>query len=268
MVLPRRGTVGARPATLRIHWRCEELARARLCRRANTRYGRGGPVGHGATGAVYVGMSAVAKKATAAEPNIVGNELACNIIARMLLLPCPPGALLEKNGDVYFCSLDFNAAGQALPPINPSTVVADFPELSWGITLFDVLIMNGDRHGNNMSYNTTTREVTIFDHSHAFMKPTSDVDAILSANRGNLAIGGHCLAAELNTWNGLSDWIQKIKLLPDYCLEGAVDAACKVGIAPGKKTAIYDFLRKRRDTIDVIVTNNKAAFPKVPASGP
>jgi hypothetical protein len=70
--------------------------------------------------------------ATAAEPYIVGNELVCSIIARMLLLPCPPGALLQKNGDVYFCSLDFNTAGQALPPITPATVVAELPELSWG----------------------------------------------------------------------------------------------------------------------------------------
>ncbi len=228
----------------------------------------GAPVGQGATGSVYVGMSAVAKKATTAAPHFVGNELACNIIARMLLLPCPPGALLQKNGDVYFCSLDFNTAGQALPPINPPTVVGDFPELSWGITLFDVLMMNDDRHNRNISYDTTTKEVTIFDHSHAFMKPAGDIDATLNANNGKLAIGGHCLAAELNTWNGFAAWIAKIKLLPDYCLEGAVDAACKVGIPQGKKAAIYDFLRVRRDTLDAIVTNNKVAFPKLPANSP
>lgn len=162
----------------------------------------GGPVGRGATGATFVGMAAVAKKSGAAEPHIVANELACNIIARMLLLPCPPGALLDKNGDVYFCSLDFNSAGQALPPINAATVVSDLPELSWGITLFDVLVMNDDRHNQNISYNTATKEVTIFDHSHAFMNPSSDVDARLAATKGQLAIGGHCLAAELSTWRG------------------------------------------------------------------
>jgi hypothetical protein len=226
----------------------------------------GGSVGQGATGSVYVGMSAVAKKATAAEPHIVGNELVCNIIARMLLLPCPPGALLQRNGDVYFCSLDFNTAGQALPPITPSTVVGNLPELSWGITLFDALVMNGDRHPQNISYNTVTKEVTIFDHSHAFMRG-GDVDAILTANNGKLAFGAHCLAAELNTWNGFAAWIAKIKVLPDYCLEGAVDAGCKVGIPQGKKVAIYDFLRARRDSLDAIVTNNKVVFPKLPANG-
>jgi hypothetical protein len=228
----------------------------------------GAPLGQGATGSVYVGLSAVAKKATAGAPHIVGNELACNIIARMLLLPCPPGALLQKNGDVYFCSLDFNTAGHALPPIDPAVVVGELPELSWGVTLFDVLIMNSDRHRQNISFDTTTKEVTIFDHSHAFMTPNGDVDATLGANKGHLAIGGHCLAAELNTWNGFAAWIDKVKLLPDYCLEGAVDAACKIGIPQGKKVPIYDFLRARRDALDAIVTNNKASFPKLPANGP
>jgi hypothetical protein len=67
------------------------------------------------------------------------------MIARALLLPCPPGALLEKNGDGYFCSLDFNTAGQALPPINPGVVASAFADLSWGILLFDVLVMNHDK---------------------------------------------------------------------------------------------------------------------------
>ena len=209
-------------------------------------------------------MSAVAKKATAAQPHIVGNELVCNIIARMLLLPCPPGALLEKNGEVYFCSLDFNMAGQALPPITPSAVVATLPALSWGITLFDVLVMNDDRHPQNISHNTQTNQVTIFDHSHAFMKPSGDIDGILNGNRNQPAIGGHCLAAELNTWNGFSTWTARVKALPDYCLEGAIEAGCEVGIPHGKKVTIYDFMRARRDGIDTIVRNNKAIFPKLP----
>jgi hypothetical protein len=39
----------------------------------------------------------------------------------------------------------FRAAGQALPPINPGVVASAFPDLSWGILLFDVLVMNHDK---------------------------------------------------------------------------------------------------------------------------
>jgi hypothetical protein len=173
----------------------------------------------------------------------------------------------EERGGLLLL-LDFNTAGHALPPIIPSVVIGALPELSWGVTLFDVLMMNGDRHTQNISYNTLTNELTIFDHSHAFMRPNGDIDATLAANKGQLAIGGHCLAAELNTWNGFNVWAGRVKALPDYFLEGAVDSGCKVGIPQGKKIAVYDFFRTRRDTIDVIVTNNKAALPKIPAAGP
>jgi hypothetical protein len=213
-------------------------------------------------------MSAVAKMATPATPYIVGNELVCNMVARALLLPCPPGALLQKNGDVYFCSLDFNTAGQALPPINPSAVVGSLPDLSWGAVLFDILVMNGDRHPQNISHNTATGELTLFDHSHAFMSPNGDIDQRIGNAKGQLMIGGHCLAAELNTWNGFAPWVARIKSIPDYYLEGAVEEGCAVGIPHAKKSTIYDFFRERRDGIEGIVTNNKAAFPKMPAAGP
>ena len=111
----------------------------------------------GATGACYVGVAGVAKKATNAEPYIVANEVFCNAIARNLLLPCPPGATLDKGGEPYFFSLDFNLAGQALPPVVPSAIVAAFPRLSWGIILFDMLIMNGDRHAQNIAHDTSTQ---------------------------------------------------------------------------------------------------------------
>jgi hypothetical protein len=213
-------------------------------------------------------MAGIAKKSKANEPHIVGNELVCNMLARMLLLPCPPGALLENNGEVYFCSLDFNMAGQALPPAPAAIIVSEAPELSWGVTLFDILVMNPDRHPQNISYNLQTKDVTIFDHSHAFLTPNGDVDATLSNNKDKPSIGGHCLAAELNTWSGFKVWSGKIKSLPDFCIEGVIEAGCKAGIPHGKMNTIYDFMKQRRDTIDTVVTNNRGLFPKLPAVGP
>ena len=119
----------------------------------------GGPTAiQGATNTTTVGMAGIAKRSPAAQPFIVGNELFCSMIARVALLPCPPGALLENAGDTYFCSLDFNTAGAALPPIIPANVVAAKPELSWGVILFDALVMNDDRHAMNISHNAATED--------------------------------------------------------------------------------------------------------------
>jgi hypothetical protein len=68
-----------------------------------------------ATAPVYVTIAGVGKKALPGQPYIVANELVCSNIARALLLPCPPGALMESGDDTYFFSLDFNLAGQSLP---------------------------------------------------------------------------------------------------------------------------------------------------------
>ena len=129
----------------------------------------GAPVGVGVTVANHVGIAGVAKKATPTDPFLIANEVICNSLARMLLLPCPPGAMLDKGGEPYFFSLNFNLAGMALPPADAVTVVTSFPRLSWGIILFDTLVMNPDRHGLNIAHDTSTNKVQIFDHGHAFL---------------------------------------------------------------------------------------------------
>jgi hypothetical protein len=106
----------------------------------------GSAVGDGVSASVHVGVAAIAKKANAAEPNIVINELACSLVAHALRLPCPPGVLLEHGGETYFCSMNFNLAGHALPPTPVQALLTELPALCWGIILFDVLMLNPDRH--------------------------------------------------------------------------------------------------------------------------
>jgi hypothetical protein len=228
----------------------------------------GPPVNIGVTGACYVGVAGVAKKATAAEPYIVANEIFCNAVARILLLPCPPGATLDKAGEPYFFSLDFNLAGMALPPVTPSVIVATYPRLSWGIILFDMLVMNGDRHGRNMAHDTSTKKVQIFDHSHAFLRPQGDIAATLAANDGNLGFGGHCLAQEIDTYDGFDIWNERIKQIPDYFIEGLVEACELVGLPTANKNACTDFMKKRRSELKDILDKNLASFPKLPKVNP
>lgn len=179
-----------------------------------------------ATAPVYANINAVAKKVLPGQPNIVANELVCCLLARMLLLPCPPGALSQSGADTYFFSLDFNLAGQALPPADPTMVVAAFPRLAWGIIVFDALVMNGDRHPGNIAHDTTTNRLQIFDHSHAFLSPTGDPTQNLPPKENDLGIGGHCLAAAIDTADGLYTWLDRVSLIPDFFIEGIIEAGC------------------------------------------
>jgi hypothetical protein len=228
-------------------------------------YGVGQPVGQGASNSFHVGVAAIGKKAEPNQPNVVINELFCSTLARCLFLPCPPGVLLENNGETYFCSLNFNLAGQSLPPAPVADVVALHPETCWGITLFDVLVMNPDRHPGNLSFNRQTGDIQIFDHSHAFLQVNGTPDQVMAAMNGQLAIGGHCIKGELRTWTGFDVWTARIKAVPDYVVDATFDAIGRVGFPADKKAPMSHFIKQRRDNIDVLVTSNLGQFPKLPA---
>lgn len=225
----------------------------------------GTPVGIGVTGAHHVGVAGVAKKATPQDPHLIANEVICNALARQLLLPCPPGATLDKGGEPYFFSLNFNLAGMALPPADPATIAASFPRLSWGIILFDCLVMNMDRHDRNIAHDTATNQIQIFDHGHAFLHAGNlDISNTLSSSDGQLCIGGHCLATEIGELDGKDVWAGRIQKIPDFFIEGIVESATSVGLPPGKKPDCIDFLKKRRSEIGNLIDANIHAFPKLP----
>jgi hypothetical protein len=218
----------------------------------------------GVSGSIHVGMAAIAKKANAGELNIVINELFCNLLARSLFLPCPPGALLDNAGDNYFCSLNFNLAGQSLPPSPIPLVVQKRPELCWGILLFDVLVMNPDRHNRNLAFDRATNRVQIFDHSRAFLPNKTTVESMMKDNVGKLGFIGHCLKPEIATMDGFDLWATRVKALPDYVVEEAIGEICDIGFPKDKKSVTIDFMKSRRSNIDSIVQNNIAEFPKLP----
>lgn len=226
----------------------------------------GAPVGVGVTGALHVGVAGIAKKATSQDPFLIANEIICNGLARQLLLPCPPGATLDKNGEAFFFSLNFNLAGQALPPADAAAIATSFPRLSWGIIMFDCLVMNMDRHPGNIAHDTTTNNVQIFDHSHAFLQAGNlDVSSTLSSCDGHLCIGGHCLATEIDQIDGKDFWADRIKKIPDFFIEGIVDEATSFGLPADKKSDCIDFLKKRRLEIGDIIQSNIHSFPKLPS---
>src|SRR5262245_35107395 len=112
----------------------------------------GGPVGQGAMASVHVGVAGVAKPANPGVPYALAAELICGGLARAVMLPIPPTFFIENNGTKYHVSLNFNLAGQQLPPANPAALMASHHALAWGIVLFDIWVLNDDRHANNLAF--------------------------------------------------------------------------------------------------------------------
>jgi hypothetical protein len=224
----------------------------------------GNPVGMGATAPLHVGVAGVAKTNGPHHPTVVANELVCNKLASALLLPTPPGFVIEHNGAAYYVSLNFNLAGQNLPPADPAAIVAAHPELAWGIVLFDAWILNDDRSPNNIAFDATTSAVQIFDHSHALFTKNAQTR---TQHAALLGIGGHCLAPRMITLNGFDRWCGRFAALSeDYVrtvVTSAVDPRFNVSLADAN--AYADWLVDRQGRLRDLVRGNRAVFQGIPA---
>ena len=223
----------------------------------------GNPVGRGVTGAYHVGMAGIAKCSDTMMPYTVANELVCGYIAKAVLLPVPPGFIMENSGVPYYVSMNFNLAGQDLPPANAAKITSNFPSLSWGVILFDMLIANYDRHDENIHYDSSSGKVQIFDHSHAFMvgSDSQSAKSDLVKRRNSAGIGTHCLAQSISSLDGLLEWSVKFKLIPEFYIREVVASTKTVGVSDDLAEFIANFLIERKAKLLGLVTENASEFP-------
>jgi hypothetical protein len=225
----------------------------------------GPPVGQGATNSFHVGVASIAKGNGTTSPFVVANELICSQLARALLLPIPPGFIVNHNGQPHFVSLNFNLSGHGLPPADPSAIVSSLPQIASGIILFDIWLLNGDRHRQNLAYDSTINRVEIFDHSHAFLGPNGG-RARLESRENEIGIGGHCLAREMLDFSYIIDWNKKVLALPEFYIKEVVSSANVVGLPVDDISFCSDYLLRRRNKLLDLMRANRPAFPKVQAT--
>ncbi len=231
-------------------------------------WGIGSPVGIGVTKSFHVGVAGIAKSNLPGPPTTVANELVCNRLANVLLLPAQPGFTIEHNGQLHFVSLNFNLAGHGLPPANCTALVAALPLVSAGILLFDMWVANWDRHRGNLNFDTTSGRAQIFDHSHALL---GDGVAALPGKVNDCGIGPigrHCVANELVSTQHLSEWAKRIESIPEYYIRTVLAdvAVPEFGVTAADADACAQFLIDRRPKLIGLMLANKGHFPKVLAS--
>lgn len=234
-------------------------------------------VGHTATAPFYVQLAGIAKTNGANAPYCLVNEVVCAELGRMLGLPLPPSTLIDlpasppkrPAAQKAFASLDFNLQGVRLPPVNPDECVRLLPDLSAGVVLFDVLILNTDRHRGNLSLDTTNQaRLTVFDHSHALLGNTpsggvqrlTDGADILGVNRVPFGGNHQCLLAALKDDRHFDKWLCRIEAIPEFVIDDLVGAAKDLGCSTAEGDSLGAFLKVRRSNIRRIIQNNQAAF--------
>lgn len=244
-------------------------------------YGR--QLGIGVAGSRYVTLSAVAKENSSAAPYCVPNELICGELARMLRLPVPPlGIVKGTGGPPLVASLDFNLTGNSLPDVDVAQCVAELPDLSAGLLMFDIWVANLDRHAGNFSVDFFAKppQMNIFDHSHALfgyvagqgeVRLNGLIDRLgISWTTNNPIDSGkhrHCLLDAVTSDDHFDKWVDRIQAVPDYFVEEVCRDAGDYGLTSAESAAAAHFLKRRRDRLPDILQAHHAEFTAIKSWG-
>ena len=223
----------------------------------------GPPVGEGVSDSRIVSVSGVAKTYSDAEPHIVANEVVCARLAAVAGLPIPPGFTVEFEAKPWFVSLNFNLSGEPLPPVRARDLLDRDPVLCAGILLFDIWVLNPDRHNRNVALDRTSGRCEIFDHSRALMPLDRPAREFAAANEDDIAIdaGNHFLQKEIQDPAGFGHWFHRFHSIPEFQIRDALDAAVGIGLPPEHTDFFADFLIRRRAKLPTLIEHHRAKFP-------
>ena len=222
---------------------------------------KGPAVGQGVTESFHVGVAAVAKTDGPQAPHAVANEHICASLARAICLPVPPVFQIVMDSKIWSASMNFNLSGQNLPPASAKELVAAFPDLAWGIFLFDVWICNPDRHSGNLSFDQQKKQVQIFDHSHALFARNGLTS--LQLNQNQLGTGGHCLAPHLTDYFLADPWLKRISEVPEHYIDCALGGLESINVDAALAFSTKNFLLNRVLQLKQLVKANPACLPLV-----
>jgi hypothetical protein len=226
----------------------------------------------GASDTYIAQASAYLKKpAPSPPPYDVAAEYICSELAHQLRLPVPPSFVAELPGEEAtpaFTCLAFNLAGGRTPEIDPVQAIAAEPDLCTGVLVFDIWIVNIDRHTRNISFQAlrTPHRLNVFDHSHAlFFYPdgwsyfANRLGITGEPGRGNR----HCLLDVLDSAMYIPKWVERISKVPNYVIKEIFSDAVELGLPANLASDGARFFIDRRDRLASLIAAHRAEFSAV-----
>jgi hypothetical protein len=234
--------------------------------------GRGGGVNEDNTWLVKT--EAIGKGRSDESPYLIANEWICGVIAQYLRLPIPPFAIVTKKTPKTRMYISYSFDGDTKPDdIEPQPLYAKFPDICTGIVVFDIFVVNGDRHYGNLQVDKPSAPSSVYmiDHERAlFNIETGQGIQRLERFKTKLGILGrddssawHCLLEHVNNFDLVAKWVHRIAEIPDWFLEEACEEVWKVAITRAECDHVQDYLKHRRDHINQIIFSHKNDFPGV-----
>jgi len=220
----------------------------------------------GASGAVEVQMSGIAKDDSAEHYTVV-NEYICSTMAAAVGLPVPPGTIVKQaNGAYMFSCMRFSAGPTSLPNVDPAELVADEPDIAAGIVAFDCWVGNWDRHSGNIAYVRGVSGVSIFDHGRTLLRtPNGEGAAAIDSWRDKPHVhDSHALLKHVSDYGRLERWSQRIALVTPELINDACRIAARLGVCSVPESqAVHNFLEHRKSRILGYLSDERGKLPLV-----
>lgn len=212
-----------------------------------------GPVGVGATGALWGTLGCIVKTNNAGAPHLVANEFVCGRLAAVLGLPVPPVLVADTPHGVACMMLRFGKGGEKPPPADAQALTNDHPDLAAGVLAFDAWIANNDRHPSNFAYAPNLIAPVIFDHGQALLgcndKGLERLKNIVSKPCASGPIALFMKRADL-----LAKWIERIEQLPEYFIGDVCNEAVNLKcLKSGESSELKTFLLERRANLKALL---------------
>lgn len=212
-------------------------------------------------------------------PYCIPNEFVAARIGHFMGLPIPPfGIASDENGNEFFTSLDFDFEQHEgkriqLPGIVPDVCWKFLPPLSTGVTLFDILIANPDRHDRNLVADNVKKpsRLIVFDHDQALLgggnpqlrgvQRLRKLTNSLGITAGQISGGvPHCLISEIDTHKHFDHWFNRIDAIPNWVFPEVCTEARKHGLSKSESSELSQFLITRRNSFRALIENHKTSF--------
>lgn len=224
----------------------------------------GGKVGRGGSQPSYALLNVVVKSNDEKRKYMIANEIVALAVAQYLHLPVPPGGVVMNRAGTQprFFSLElFPDGAKPIPPVDPKMLAKRFPDLCWGITLFDAFLINKDRRPGNLAFDDKLDAIHIFDHGNCLFGTPGRTR--VNNHLDWIGTGDHCLEKNLPTVTGYAKWIRAIREMPDEFIVNAASRGEGLGYSKNDCQFLSEHLIKRKARLHKFVLNQLDKFAEL-----
>ena len=237
-----------------------------------------GPVGNGASQARFVmasnGSEYIVKgpSLVVGHPHVAANEIVGATLADLLAIPVVDHRLLTLAGKLFFASARMSPAtfsGMRQSDFDRATN----KEVSYQITVLDVLVCNVDRHEGNLLLRWVDPNdrsgpclIVANDHSHCLVLPGQSATSLFELKdsfQASYAGRVNYVKDSIQKTDVLSEAIGRVETLADSDISDLIESIPEELLAAPDKNAYAELLLHRKINLRRLFNNHRSCFTRL-----